>query len=221
MTLRKHFRFASPLTWGAFYKVSGQCLLHVVLACACTSLALAQPSQLRVKPTADGYEIAGKGFGKDKAKVQVFEGMTQVPAASIISVTDDLIVVRSKASGMIQHRVVIGNQTGSVNFTHPAVQPAAKPAIAADATAKPGALLPPPLPSLTQTITTSPVSLTGNRGQAATAPPPPLPSLTQTITTSPVSLTGNRGQAAAAPPPPLSSLTQTITTSPVSLTGNR
>ena len=218
-------------------------LRFVIAAVGCAglgaSLALAQPAQLRVKPTADGYEIAGKGFGKDKAKVQVFEGMTPVPAASIVSVTDDLIVVRSKVSGMIQHRVVIGNQTASVNFTHPATQPATKPVTAADATAKPGigqsmspaatglsaaaavAAVQRALPSLTQTVATAPLSLTGNRGQAAAALPPPLPSLTQTVTTAPVSLTGNRGQAATAPPPPLPSLTQTITTSPVSLTGNR
>ena len=178
------------------------------------SAASAQPSQLRVKPTADGYEIAGKGFGKDKAKVQVFEGMTQVPAASIISVTDDLIVVRSKPSGMIQHRVTIGNQAATVSFTHIAAQDSTKPVAVTEAAAKPG---------IGKTI--APGALAGGTVVAGSArapgAPPALPTLTQSLTTPAVSLTGNRGQSAAAPPPPLPSLTQTLTTPPASLTGNR
>ncbi|HEV8585035.1 MAG TPA: hypothetical protein VGT02_08705 [Methylomirabilota bacterium] len=75
---------------------------------------------------------------------------------------------------------------------------------------------PSPVPSLTQTVTTSRASLTGDRGSR---PPVPPPSLTQTLTTASASLTGNRGSQPPIPAPP--SLTQTVTTPSASLTGNR
>ena len=87
--------------------------------------ALAQPTLSRVKQTDEGYELVGSGFGKDKARVQVFEGATQVAATAIVSVADDLIVVRSKPTGEVQLKVKVGGrESGPVSFTPAAVREA-------------------------------------------------------------------------------------------------
>jgi len=209
----------------------GRSLRILVLAgaclCICATTALAQPTLMQVKLTADGYELAGKGFGRDKAKVQVFEGFNQVAPGAIVSVADNLIIVRSKPSGMVQHRVVVGGQASTIGFMHSATQfggmakPAPGPAKIPPGLAAARVMVrPPAVPSLTQTLTTTQASMTGNRGQVAASAPSPVPSLTQNLTTAQASMTGNRGQAAAAAPP-VPSLTQTLTTPAASMTGNR
>ena len=77
----------------------------------------AAPVLARVEPTADGYALVGKGFGTNRSRLQVFEGSTQV--GTLVSLADDRIVVRSRPSGVVQHRVVVGGlPSATVVFTH-------------------------------------------------------------------------------------------------------
>ena len=80
-------------------------------------LLSAAPVLARVEPTADGYALVGKGFGTNRSRLQVFEGSTQV--GTLVSLADDRIVVRSRPSGVVQHRVVVGGlPSATVVFTH-------------------------------------------------------------------------------------------------------
>lgn len=116
------------------------------------------------------------------------------------------------AKGLDLKIVGWGAELGHVSV---AVKP--PPASAPATTGAPPAGSRPPLPSLTQTVTTGRATMTGNRGQQG-APPPP-PSITQTVNTAPTSMTGNRGQQPIPPPPP--SITQTVNTPSATMTGNR
>lgn len=126
------------------------------------------------------------------------------------------IKVPADAAKTLELRVLAwGTELGRARA---AVKASGTPEAAVGAASQPARpATPPPVPSLTQTVTTAAVSVTGNRGSQAAAPP--LPSLTQTVTTAAVSITGNRGAQASAPPVP--SLTQTVTTPAVSIVGNR
>lgn len=78
------------------------------------------PQVFGVQRTPDGYALTGRGFGTDKARLQVFEGLTPVRPDAILSVADNRVVVRSNASGMVQHRVVAaGQQSNPFPFFHP------------------------------------------------------------------------------------------------------
>lgn len=197
-------------------------LAAVFLGIGATDL-LAQPNLSQIKSTADGYELTGRGFGRDKAKVQVFEGMTQVASAAIMSVADDLIVVRSKPNGMVQHRVVVGGQSSTMNFMHAAQQAAARPALTPAQSAAGGALPRPraAVPSLTQTVSTGPLSMTGRGGTAGASAGASRPTLTQTVTTQALAMTGRGGAVGATAPALAPSLTQTVTTGPLNMTGSQ
>ncbi len=172
--------------------------------------ALAAPVIGKVEPTADGYALVGKGFGTDSKRVEVFEWKTQVPASAITFLANDRIVVRSRATGTVEHRVVVGGQASQVvTFEHRAAPPAR-----ADRA-------PAPVPSVTQSLTTAEISMVGRRGAGRPGGVPPVPSVTQTLTTGEVSMAGRRGAPRAGAPPTVPSVTQTLTTQEVSMTGRR
>jgi hypothetical protein len=119
-------------------------------------LAQAPPTLKRVELTADGYVLVGAGFATDKGKVQVFEGATPVPSASVVSVANDRIVVRSKPAGTVQHKVVVsGRASAVVSFSH-ARDAAARPAPARPADAQPGSS---PTSVTVASVTVSPSSV--------------------------------------------------------------
>lgn len=95
--------------------------LVALLIAAGPALGQAPPTVTRVELTADGYVLVGTGFGTDRTKVQVFEGAATVPATSLVSVANDRIVVRSKPTGPVQHKVVVaGRASGVISVTHAA-----------------------------------------------------------------------------------------------------
>ncbi len=172
--------------------------------------AAAAPVIGKVEPTADGYALVGRGFGTESKRVEVFEGKTQLPASAITSVANDRIVVRSRATGKIEHRVVVGGLASqAVTFEHRAAPVAS------------AARRPPSVPSVTQTLTTGEISMSGRRGAGRPGGVPPIPSVTQALTTGEVSMAGRRGAPRAGAPPPVPSVTQTLTTGEVSMTGRR
>ncbi len=100
--------------------------IPILLAMAAT-LGPTAPILSRVESTTDGYALVGSGFGTDRNQVQVFEDSTQVPAASVVSVANDRIVVRSRPTRTVEIKVVVGRlASGVVRFTSAAVQDAAK-----------------------------------------------------------------------------------------------
>ncbi len=107
----------------------------------------------------------------------------------------------------VSSSVVVGGQSSTVAGL------ALKPSPAASLGAQARLTLP---PSLTQTVTTQALAMTGRGG--AVGAPPPVPSLTQTVTTQALSMTGRGG--AVGVPAPAPSLTQTVTTAPLNMTGS-
>jgi hypothetical protein len=152
--------------------------------------AVAQPTLSKVEPTADGYVLAGKGFGGDRARVQVLENGAALPAAAVVSLTDERILVRSRPAGRVEHRVVVaGRASAGVTFGH---QSAAKPGATSRATAVAPKTLTLPTVSATgrrpearppKSLTLGTVSATGYRPE----PQPP-----KTLTLGTVSATGYR-----------------------------
>jgi hypothetical protein len=130
------------------------------------------------------------------------------------------ISVPAGVTGLLDLRV-LGWGAELARVSAPTPERSAAPASAATkppAAAAPGGRPagPPPVASVTQTLTTRSATLIGDRG---VRPAPPPPTVTQTLTTAAASLTGNRG--AQPPPPPPPSVTQTVTTPAATLTGDR
>jgi hypothetical protein len=143
-------------------------ILAIWLALTPAAALAAPPVLTQVVPQSYGYDLVGSGFGTDKSKVQVFEGSTQLPGATIELVANDRIKVRSKPAGTIQHKVRVGGQDSpAVSFTHSGAPPAGAP----------------------RTLTLPPLQATGHRPEAA----PP-----RTLTLSPLRATGHRAEAAPA-----------------------
>lgn len=87
--------------------------------------APAAPSLTRVERILEGYALLGTGFGTDKTKVQAFEGSTQVAGDKLVSVANDRIVVNSRPSGTVEHKVVVdGRASAVVSFNHQAAKEA-------------------------------------------------------------------------------------------------
>ncbi len=107
----------------------------------------------------------------------------------------------------VSSSVVVGGQSSTVAGL------ALKPSLAASLGAQARLTLP---PSLTQTVTTQALAMTGRGG--AVGVQAPAPSLTQTVATQALAMTGRGGAVGVQAPAP--SLTQTVTTGPLNMTGS-
>lgn len=88
-------------------------------AWAQTTTLSAAPSLVSIEKTAGGYALLGRDFGNDPRQVQVIEGTRTLDPSTVTSVTNERIVVRSRPSGMIAHKVVVSGQPSNVlRFTH-------------------------------------------------------------------------------------------------------
>lgn len=77
------------------------------------------PVLLRVEPTSDGYALVGRSFGSDPTRVIAYEGNARVSSFAM-TVTPERITVRSRPSGLIQHRVeVAGASSGVISASYP------------------------------------------------------------------------------------------------------
>ena len=192
----------------------------------------APPVLSRAERTAEGYALIGRGFGVDQSKVQVFEGDTPVPPAAIISLTDDRIVVRSRVTGTVQHKVDVGGLASqAITGNYPAVPAISGPAgIAPTPPTRAGSRAPAPATTLSATpaaapgtgpknITTPPLALTGQRVNMTTGPLT-LTGLRVEMTTGPLTLTGLRVDMTTGPLV-LTGLRVDMTTGPLAITGLR
>jgi hypothetical protein len=90
-------------------------------------LRLAAPTLTKVEPTTDGYALVGSGFGADPGLVRVFEDKRAVPASAIVSVRNDRITVRSRPTGPVSVRVVVGGRSSAaLAYTRPGPASCAK-----------------------------------------------------------------------------------------------
>ncbi len=193
----------------------------------------AEPPVLsRAERTAEGYGLIGRGFGTDQSKVQVFEGDAPVPASAIVSMADDRILVRSRVTGTIQHKIVVGGLSSqAITGNYPALPAISGPAgIAPTPPTRAGSRAPAPATTLSappaaapgagpKHITTPPLTLTGQRVNMTTGPLT-LTGLRVEMTTGPLTLTGLRVDMTTGPLV-LTGLRVDITTGPLAITGLR
>jgi hypothetical protein len=164
-------------------------------------LASAAPAQVagpmpvlsRVEPAADGYVLVGRDFGTKRDQVQVFEDGRSLPAASVISVANDRIVVRSEPTGKVQHRVVAGGRASApVSFTHSVAARGLQPKQGTAGTpAVIGQRFQP------KTVTAQELTMIGQRFQPKAVTPPELSMIGQrfqpkTVTTQELTMIGQR-----------------------------
>ncbi len=193
----------------------------------------AEPPVLsRAERTAEGYALIGSRFGTDLSKVQVFEGEAPVPASAIVSMADDRILVRSKVTGTVQHKVVVGGLSSqAITGNYPPVPAISGPAgIAPTPPTRAGSRPPAPATTLSappgaapgagpKHITTPALTLTGQRVNMTTGPLT-LTGLRVEMTTGPLTLTGLRVDMATGPLV-LTGLRVDMTTGPLAITGLR
>lgn len=98
-----------PLAWAQMNQAPGKQQMQSVAPLALT----------RVVPTSYGYDLIGTGFGIDKNKLQIFEGVTQLTGSAVISLAGDKIAVQSKPSGSVLHKIVVAGQSSGLSYTHP------------------------------------------------------------------------------------------------------
>ncbi|MFN2382697.1 MAG: hypothetical protein ABR559_00380, partial [Gemmatimonadota bacterium] len=175
-----------------------------------STISATAPVLARVEPLAGGYALIGSGFGAKSDQVQVFEGPRPLPATSVVSVVDDRIEVRSKASGPVGHKVVVaGVASGILAYNHGGANPTQSLPTALSTSTPPVAAAP-----LAATGPTAAVSATRPFGASgSTSAASPAAAVLSTVALSPASVTGGAtvdGTVTLSAPAPAAGATITL-----------